>query len=510
MRFLFRIMLTSMLCRENTQIFRLNLNPETIPDTVMGSSFFFYDLETSGIDSRRDRIMQFAGQRTDMDLNPIGEPVNILVALTDDVLPEPAAILVTGITPQKTREEGYTEAQFLNMFYEEVLTPDTIIIGYNNVKFDDEFMRCTLYRNMFDAYEWQIQQGRSRWDFLDVVRLTRALRPEGIQWPFDENGIPSNRLEKLSAANGLAHEHAHDALSDVYALIGVAKLIKEKQPKLYDYLLKNKEKTAVQELISPGGMTYPGHAFVYTAYTYPKEFLHTSVVSAIASGDYKGEYYVFDLRHDPSPWVEMSADELRKHCQMSKEERPEDHSFLPVRKLKCNQCPAVAPYDVLRADAGAQERLSIDPEAVKRHLAILKAHPDFGQRASRALERAFEKDSDPECCLYDGFIPDSDKAKMAKLRAATAQELRGFDPKFSDKRLQEMLVRYKARNYPGILTDEERTAWEEYRAERLRKGLPHFVEELQKAVQSHPDSDTQYILEELRLYAESIMPAPEE
>lgn len=476
----------------------------------MAASFFFYDLETSGIDSKRDRIMQFAGQRTDMDLNPIGEPLNLLVALTDEVLPEPAAIMVTGITPQHTRDEGYTEAQFLRIFSEEVLTPDTIIIGYNNVKFDDEFMRCTLFRNMYDPYEWQSQQGRSRWDFLDVVRLTRALRPDGIKWPFDQNGVPSNRLEHLSAANGLVHEHAHDALSDVYALIGVAKLIKDKQPKLYDYLLKNRDKKEVMDVAGGHDQEFPGKPFIYTAYTYPKEFMHTTVVSPIASGQYKGEFYVYDLRFDPRPWLDMSADELRKHCQMDAEERPQDHEFIPVRKLKCNQCPAVAPLGVLQADTAAQERIGIDISTVSRHYKLLQKHPDFGARAAKAVERTFEKDSDPECQLYDGFIPDGDKAKMAVVRAADANALRGFDPGFSDKRLHQMLVRYKARNFPASLTDADRSEWEQYRAQRLQKGLPHFVEELQKAIAAHPETDDQYILEELRLYAESIVPAPED
>jgi exodeoxyribonuclease-1 len=471
----------------------------------MAASFFFYDLETSGTDSKRDRIMQFAGVRTDMDLNPIGEPVNVLVALTEEVLPEPAAILVTGITPQQTRDEGYTEAQFLEIICEQVLTPDTIIIGYNNIKFDDEFMRCTFFRNMYDPYEWQLQQGRSRWDFLDVVRLTRALRPEGIKWAFDANGVPSNRLEHLSAANGLEHEHAHDALSDVYALIGVARLIKEKQPKLYDYLLKRRDKTAVQDVVHQ-----TGKPFVHTSYVYPKEFLHTTVVASIAEGRFKGSYYVFDLRYDPTPWIGMSTEELRKHCQLSAEDRAADHQFIPVRELKCNQCPAVAPYAVLQADEAAQERIGIDLGAVRRHMAVLAAHPDFGGRVVAALNREFEKDADAECQLYDGFIPNGDKAKMAIVRSADATKLRGFDPGFSDERLAHMLVRYKARNYPSSLSDDERAEWEAYRAQRLKRTLPHFVEALQQTAKERPDQDTAYILEELRLYAESILPAPED
>lgn len=473
----------------------------------MGASFFFYDLETSGTDSKRDRIMQFAGQRTDMNLNPIGEPVNILVTLRDDVLPDPGAIMVTGITPQQTKDEGYTEAQFLEIVCKEVLTPETIIIGYNNIKFDDEFMRCTFFRNMYDPYEWQLQQGRSRWDFLDVVRLTRALRPEGIEWPFDANGVPSNRLEHLSAVNKLEHKNAHDALSDVHALIGVAKLIKEKQPKLYDYLLLRRNKNAVLDVTGNHDQAYPGKPFVHTAYVYPKEFLHTTVVTAIAPGSYKGTFHVFDLRYDPTPWIHMSAKQLREHVQMPSEDRMPDHTFIPVRELKCNQCPAVAPYAVLQADTGAQERIGIDMSMVQRHLKMLQEHPDFGKRVADAVAREYEKDADVECQLYDGFIPDSDKVKMAAVRKANAQELRGFDPGFTDKRLQQLLVRYKARNYPSSLTDSERAEWENYRADRLRRGFPKFIENLQKAAKEHTDADSQYILEELRLYAESIVPS---
>lgn len=200
-------------------------------------TFFFYDLETSGLDPRRHRIMQFAGQRTDMDLQPVGKPVNILVSLSEEVLPDPGAILVTGITPQKTREEGYSEAEFLKLLHDQVVTPGTIIAGFNSVRFDDEFMRYTLYRNFYDPYEWQWKDECSRWDMLDVVRMTRALRPEGIDWPVDAEGNPTNRLELITARNGLAHENAHDALSDVFALIDVARLIKTKQPKLFEYLL---------------------------------------------------------------------------------------------------------------------------------------------------------------------------------------------------------------------------------------------------------------------------------
>ena len=206
-------------------------------------SFLFYDLETSGLSAKEDRIMQFAGQRTDLDLNPIGDPINLLVKLPDDTLPSPKAIMVTKITPQKTQQDGLTEAELCRYLIDEVFTPNTCILGFNTVRFDDEFMRHLFWRNFYDPYEWQWKDGRSRWDILDLTRLTRALRPEGINWPTQEkekNGqkitVKTNRLELITKLNHIEHEHAHDALADVYATIAVARLIKEKQPDLFNYL----------------------------------------------------------------------------------------------------------------------------------------------------------------------------------------------------------------------------------------------------------------------------------
>ena len=256
-------------------------------------TFFFYDLETSGLNARSDRIMQFAGQRTDMELNPVGEPANILVKMTDDALPSPEAIMVTKITPQSTLRDGILEAEFVKYIVEEIFVPNTIAVGYNTVRFDDEFMRAILWRNFYDPYEWEWKDGRSRWDILDVVRLTRALRPEGIEWPVREDGMPTNRLELITKLNGVAHEHAHDALSDVYATIAVAKLIRDKQPELFEYLLKMRDKKEVRKLVNLDNK----QPFVYASGRYSNDYNKTTVVLPIAPGR-NGNVLVYDLRHN--------------------------------------------------------------------------------------------------------------------------------------------------------------------------------------------------------------------
>lgn len=465
-------------------------------------SFFFYDLETSGIDPRRQRIMQFAGQRTDMDLNPVGEPINVLVKLTEEVLPDPTAILITGITPQKTLEEGYTEAEFLKILHQDVFLPSTIMTGFNNVRFDDEFMRYTLYRNFFDPYEWCWQEGRGRWDLLDVVRMTRALRPDGITWPVTEDGHATNRLELLSAQNGLDHEHAHDALSDVLALIAVTKLIKQKQPKLYDYLLKLRDKKEIAKLVN---LDDP-QPFVYASGRYPKGTLHTTVAFPIAPGSKPGSVLVYDLRHDPTDWVNMNIDEL-KNIRFANYEQRQMEGFvpLPAKELAYNKCPAVAPVGVL--DETTQERLKLDMSLVAKNLAILRKS-DLADKLREVFARdGFGKSADPDAGLYDGFAPDGDKAKMAAVRAANANDLADFHPDFKDDRLSALLLRYKARNFPQSLSDTERSDWEAYRADRLQQDLPRYLQQLSQLAAQAKTTQSHFLLSELQLWAESIAPA---
>lgn len=481
----------------------------------MTTSFYFYDLETTGFNAREARIMQFAGRRTDMDLKPIGEPHNILIKLGEDVVPDPDAIMVTGITPQKTLADGITEASFLAQFYDEIALEGTIFVGYNTVRFDDEFIRFLNYRNFYDPYEWQWQNNRSKWDILDVVRMTRALRPEGIEWPFAPDGRPSNRLEMLTSVNKLDHANAHDALSDVDATIAVARLIKNKQPKLFDYLLQMHNKKSVAELVDKA------EPFVYTCGRYPSEFEKTTVVVKLGNHPKKQAALVYDLRHDPTQFLDLSAAELVERQKFQKE-IDESKPKLPVKTLQYNHCPAVAPMGVL--DNSAQSRLKIDTPLIKKHLAIIKQHPEFAERVIEAEKLRDEKfqsslitdEIDVDSQLYDGFFAEGDKTKMSVVRAATVSDLRDLDIAFKDSRLELLLPLYKARNFPSSLTDEEREQWEKFRERKLLGGkqssrLAKYFNRLAELAEMPGLSDEKrFLLEELQLYGQSVMPITEE
>lgn len=446
----------------------------------MSNSYFFYDLETSGLNQRYDRIMQFAGQRTDANLKPIGEPVNILVKMSEDALPSPSAIAVTKITPQQTLMDGISEAEFCKYVTEEIFTPNTVALGYNTVRFDDEFMRATLWRNFYDPYEWEWKDGRSRWDLLDVVRLTRALRPEGINWPVTEDGKATNRLELLTKCNGLSHEHAHDALSDVYATIAVAKLIREKQPKLFDYLFKMRNKNEVKKLVNLENKK----PFVYASGRYSSKTNKTTVAVPLTSSR-NGNILVFDLRYNLEEV--MAAEEPK--------------TFPVVKEFCFNKCPAVAPLSVL-SEGDGWAKIELDEETIKKNMEILFSHPEFAEKMRSEYEDRpeFPPAEEPELAIYDGFLNDRDRIKVAAVRNADEAHLADFHPEFDDVRLPELLLHYKGRNFPRTLSESEAAKWDEFRRARLEKQAPKFLAELQSLYKKD-----EFIAEELKLYFESLM-----
>ncbi len=477
----------------------------------MAETLYFYDLETSGFNPREQRIMQFAGQRTDLDLKPIGEPHNILIALSEDILPDPDAILITGITPQQTIAEGISEAEFLKIFNSEVALPGTIFTGYNTIRFDDEFMRYSHYRNLYDPYEWQWRDDRSKWDLLDLVRITRALRPEGIKWPFDDDGKPSNRLGMLTSINELEHENAHDALSDVRASIDLARLIHAKQPKLFNYSLANRSKQKVAELV------LAGKPFVYTSGKFDTEYEKTAVVSVVAKGDDRQGVVVFDLRFDPNDYKDMSVEELAEAMRWHKP--GEKVASIPVKTIKFNRCPAVAPISVLNAEVTG--RLKIDMSKVAAHQEALAKLPDFANNILKAValldkqqqtsQSTEERTVDAQ--MYDGFMGDSDKRLMAKLRTVNPSEFNDYLDDIQDKRLKNLLPLYKARNYLKSLTSDERQVWDEFKNARLFSSdndsrMAKFMKRIEE-LRSLPatNDQQQYLLTELELYGQSLLPS---
>jgi len=475
-------------------------------------SFYWHDYETFGVDPVHDRPSQFAGVRTDADLNIIEDPLVIYCKPTDDYLPSPQACLITGITPQKAMEEGFPETEFISQINEAFSQPGTCVVGYNSLRFDDEVTRHTLYRNLQDPYAREWQNGNSRWDIIDMVRLTYALRPEGINWPRKEDGSPSFKLEELTVANGIAHEAAHDAMSDVEATLAVAKLIREKQPKLFDFVLNNKDKHSARAMLDTAAMK----PVLHISAKYPATRGCCAMVAPVADHpSNKNLVIVYDLREDPSELINATPEQIRERVFTSQAELGEQKRF-PLKGVQLNKCPVLAPANMLTTLSPERlKELELDGDTLRANLALLRKASGLAQRIAEAFDQPHQSDlTDPDEQLYaGGFISPADRSELNRVLQTPPELLVEETFNFKDERLQELLFRYRARNYPDSLTSEEAERWEQFRTQRLmapKKGwlsLEAFGLELQRLA-SDPEltPKNQQILEDLHLYGESLIP----
>lgn len=425
------------------------------------SSFFWHDYETWGANPAVDRPVQFAGIRTNEDLEIIDDPVNILCQPSSDCLPNPEACLITGITPQQAQAEGLPEREFVQHIVEQLGAPGTCGVGYNSIRFDDEVTRYTLWRNFYDPYEREWKNGNSRWDIIDMVRLTYALRPEGIEWPMID-GLPSFKLENLSVANNLAHEQAHDALSDVYATIGLAKLIKQKQPRLYDYVLPLRDKRKVAALIDIPG----AKPLLHVSSMFPASRGCAALVLPLAMHPTnKNSVICFDLCEDPTDLLNLPAEEISRLLYTKTADLAEGEKRIALKEVHLNKSPVLATARLL--EGAAAQRLGIDLDQCRKHWQMLK-----DQTLVPKLQQVFGarpplEARDPETALYQGFLSATDKARVETVRTSTGEQLAQGAVHFDDPRLATVLFRYRARNFPETLSDKEMEVWQAYRQQKL-------------------------------------------
>ncbi|MDR2318190.1 MAG: exodeoxyribonuclease I [Pseudomonas sp.] len=446
----------------------------------MTSSIFWHDYETTGINPRCDRPLQVAGVRTDFDLNEVDEPISLYCRPSDDILPHPAACLVTGITPQLLAEQGLCEAEFMTRVHAQLAQPGTCGAGYNTLRFDDEVTRYSLYRNFFDPYAREWQGGNSRWDLIDIVRTAYALRPDGIEWP-QQDGRTSLRLELLSKANGIDHGHAHEALSDVRATIALARLIRQKQPKLYDWLFQLRSKHKVMEQIR---LLQP---LVHISGRFSAARNYLGVVLPLAwHPRNRNALIVCDLHQETLPLLRESAEVLRQRLYTRHDELAEGELPVPLKLVQINRCPVLAPLSVLRPVD--QQRLGLDLTLLQlRGEALANQQAQWQDK----LEHIYGKDEfapseDPEQQLYDGFIGDRDRRLCEQVRALEPAQLSHGHWMFDDPRLPELLFRYRARNFPDTLNSEERQRWHGFCQQRLsdpRWGAPNTLGDFEQARQ---------------------------
>ncbi|RUO38421.1 exodeoxyribonuclease I [Aliidiomarina shirensis] len=442
-------------------------------------TIYWHDYEAGGINPRADRPMQFAGVRTDHELNIIGKPLEIYCQLSPDYLPQPEACLITGITPQAANQRGLPECEFARRIHQEFSQQGTTIVGYNNIRYDDEMTRFLFYRNFIDPYAYSWENNNSRWDLLTLVRATYALRPEGIEWPENDEGTVSLKLDQLAPANGIEHSNAHDAMADVHASIELAKKIMHAQPKLYSYSFDIRRKKKLIDLVEAALINQS--MLVYVSGFFGAESRYVQWVYPLAfHPENSNQLIAWRLDCDPELWRNKTSADIKAELFASRDQLQGQRPGLITITL--NQCPFLAPEKTLSesqaksagidsAAVSAYRKLLASDSVLRDHLLSAILEKDSEQDASEEAERV-----DADLALYSGgFFSAQAKTHMNMIKQSSPEQLAGIELPLDDPRLPVLLFRYRARNFPQTLSATEAERWKQHCQNRLVHGGEAFL-----------------------------------
>ncbi len=473
-------------------------------------TFYWYDYETFGLSPRVQRIAQFAGIRTDENLNVIDEHM-FYCKPTHDSLPSPEACAVTGITPQLCEKKGLIEHEFIKKIHAEFSKSETCIVGYNSIAFDDEYTRHTLFRNFIDPYSWHWQNGNARWDILNVARFCYAHKEKGsLNWVINEKNRPIFKLDNLAPANNIEHANAHDAMADVRATIGIAKIIKDTQPKFFDYALSLNDKKEVGKLVKPL------HPMLLTSSSFGYKSSFTRLVTAICNHpEYNDRAIVFNLNQDPEIFLELEAEELKALTFSKKSDLPKGIEKLDLSELVYNKSPmfVCSPNsDSFKISPILIDKFQINLEKCLKNLRFIQQNRQSIEDKVRAIyniDSDREQSRDVDQSLYDGFISNNDRAICNEIQNLSPTQLVDYLPAFEDRKLVKLFLNFKARNYPQLLNEFEQEQWFEIVQARIQSGengflsIDSFERSLESLRESHPGREN--LWKELEDYAQSFI-----
>lgn len=410
--------------------------------------FAFYDFETTGTSPAFDQPLQFAAILTDDDFNEV-ERVDIRCRLSPHLLPAPWALAVTGVTPvQLTDPDLPSWFEFSHRISDLIRrwAPATWT-GYNSLAFDEEFLRQTFYQNLHpNLYQTQFDNN-DRLDLMKVIYAVRDREPRILEWPLDDLGRGSFKLDRLAPANGFTQHAAHDALGDVEATIHIATLIRDRAHALWSQCLRNRDKTEVSRLLQGG---HPLSLIERFGAAPPRSYFG---VYAGTNPQNQNAMAFLDLDLFDASIIE--ADDQTLATAVSSAPRL-------IRTVAINKVPNIFP---IASPSNAHS-------AIAR---LVASRPDFQKRVGQALADRYADREEPEHVeqqIYGGFYSAADKQLLEDLRTSDWPQRAELVAQLQDPRLRQLGMRLIFWNAPEFVSENYRSAAQTATRERWLSNDP--------------------------------------
>ena len=324
-------------------------------------NYIFYDFETTGRDSNWDQIIQVGAILTNSNFQEI-DRFEARCRLQPDIIPYPKAILVNQSSVKDLTQTNLSHFSLIELMIKKFKSWGTAIyIGYNSISFDEEFLRKTLFKNLFNPY-FTINNGNKRADLLNTLRANHIYYPNSIKIPNNEKGRLSFKLDQIAPFNGIKDFNAHDALGDAVATIKLAEIINSKNPKLWEASLLTSNKENANNAIE-------NHKLFCVTETFFGKII-PFVVSFVCYHPVYKWAQCFDLKHDPIDYINLSENSLEHF--MSKSPKI-------IRSIRSNKSPIIMDSSFI-PQLDEYKHIS-NEEILKRAKSVTDNYNKFGQMA---------------------------------------------------------------------------------------------------------------------------------
>ncbi len=290
-------------------------------------SFIFFDTETTGLNAAFDQIVQFAAIKTDNELNET-DRFELRSRIDPNVVPDVQAMLANGLSIEALTDQNLsTHYQMIRDLNARLVSwSPAIFLGYNSIRFDEEFLRHALYRTLHSPYLTSLH-GNARNDVMSLALACSASGDNALRVPLKDSGDPSFRLHDLSAANGISILNAHDALSDTQATLELCRLVKDLNPELWRRFVRFSNKASVADFVASDEPFLLTESFANKAY-------HIPVVFVAIEPDRPNNMLCCSLTELPGDLASMSDEQLAAKLKSLP---------CPIRRVRTNAGPTMMP-----------------------------------------------------------------------------------------------------------------------------------------------------------------------
>ncbi len=385
-----------------------------------------YDTETTN-STIWGSIIEVGAVVVDKNLKEIGK-LNIRGRMPEGEVPSAKALLVNSTSIDLLTKGNYSHYDFLgaveNFFSK---CAPAMFMGWSNLNFDRRMFHFNFFKG--NRYPYATHSSpNSEHDGLHIARAAQTLNSETLRTELTEAGNPSLALESLSRMQGFDTSASHTAYVDAQNSLKVLRIIKDKHKENWETFLKTSTKTSVETFLKNEGIysifeNVKGRNMMYlTSTLHPNHCFHPS---------YASWGYVWDLRRDPEPLLNLKVNQLRDIFKK--------YSPKPLRVLKTNKAPVILDKEFALKQKPYSD---LDLETIKRRAEMVRNNENFckniqiinREAAEEKEQTKTQEDLLPEETLYEKFIPNKDTALFKTWHSSSWEDKLRLLDKFTDKR----------------------------------------------------------------------------